>query len=292
MKKLNLLAITVMSLCVLLSCDRNSRADADTLRQDSINAQIQDSLSTALAEKDSLMALMNEISDGMSKIKDMQQIVSTQNLNAETPDRKAQLRSDMALIQKSIAERKERLEQLEKRLKQSSSYSAEMQKTVEALKKQLSDQEVTINDLTEQLRRAHIQIDNLNRSVDSLNMVNTAVTQEKEQAQHESEQLANELNTCFYVIGTNKELKSYKIIEKKFLGKSRLTQGDFEKTYFTKTDKRTLTSLPLHSKKVKIFSTHPADSYQIVDAGGSKTLQITNASRFWERSNYLIIQID
>jgi hypothetical protein len=37
---------------------------------------------------------------------------------------------------------------------------------------------------------------------------------------------------------------------------------------------------------------HPSDSYQIVDEGGSKTLRITNPARFWERSNYLVIQID
>ena len=292
MKKTNFLAIVLIGLSMLLSCDRNSQADSATSMQDSLNALMHDSLSTALAEKDSLMALMNEISEGMNQIKDMEQIVSSQDLNAETPDRKAQLRNDMMLIQKGIADRKARLAELEKRLKESTSYSAEMQKTVETMKKQLENQEKEIASLTEQLRQAHIQIENLSRSVDSLNVVNTEVNQQREQAEQHSEQLANELNTCFYVIGTNKELKKQHIIEKKFLGKSHLTKGDFEKTYFTKTDKRTFESLPLHSKKVKIYSVHPSDSYQIVDEGGSKTLRITNPARFWERSNYLVIQID
>ena len=271
MKKTNFLAIVLIGLSMLLSCDRNSQADSATSMQDSLNALMHDSLSTALAEKDSLMALMNEISEGMNQIKDMEQIVSSQDLNAETPDRKAQLRNDMMLIQKGIADRKARLAELEKRLKQSTSYSAEMQNTVATMKN---------------------QIENLNRSVDSLNVVNTEVNQQREQAEQHSEQLANELNTCFYVIGTNKELKKQHIIEKKFLGKSHLTKGDFEKTYFTKTATRTFESLPLHSKKVKIYSVHPSDSYQIVDEGGSKTLRITNPARFWERSNYLVIQID
>ena len=106
MKKTNFLAIVLIGLSMLLSCDRNSQADSAASMQDSLNALMHDSLSTALAEKDSLMALMNEISEGMNQIKDMEQIVSSQDLNAETPDRKAQLRNDMMLIQKGIADRK------------------------------------------------------------------------------------------------------------------------------------------------------------------------------------------
>ena len=69
-------------------------------------------------------------------------------------------------------------------------------------------------------------------------------------------------------------------------------EGDFEKSYFTKADKRTLSVIPLHSKKAKILSKQPAGSYVIEDNGGVKTLRITNATKFWELSNFLIVQID
>ena len=39
------------------------------------------------------------------------------------------------------------------------------------------------------------------------------------------------------------------------------------------------------------MSRHPSGSYVIEDEGGQKVLKITNPSRFWELSNYLVVKI-
>ena len=285
----------LVGLTILPACQRNHRADNDAMRQDSINAALQDSINTANAEKDSLMQLMADIADGMAQIKEMEDIVSVHNLSGETPDRKKQLRDDIVLIQQSINKHKQRLAELEKRLKQSTNYNDNMQKTIANLKLQLEDQQKTINGLTDQLAAAHIQIQNLNQSVDSLNTVNKTVTKEKEVAVQESKQLTAEvtnLNTCYYVIGSKKELKDHKIIETGFLRKTKILEGDFEMAYFTKADRRTLSEIPLHSKKAQLMTNHPKDSYEIVDHGNVKTLHILNANKFWEKSNFLVIKVD
>ena len=189
---------------------------------------------------------------------------------------------------------KQRLEELERRLKQSTNYNATMQKSIANLKAQLDEQQKTINGLTEQLEAAHIQIKNLNQNVDSLNAVNKAVTKEKEIAQEETKQLTkevNNLNTCYYVIGSKKELKANKIIESGFLRKTKILQGDFEMSYFTKADRRTLNEIPLHNNKAQVMTNHPKDSYEIVDQGGAKVLRILNPSRFWEKSNFLVVKV-
>lgn len=265
------------------------------MRQDSINAALRDSINTANAEKDSLMELMGDIADGMQQIKELEDIVSVNNLSGETPDRKKQLRDDIVLIQQSINKHKARLNELEKRLKQSTNYNSKMEKSIASLKQQLEEQQQTINSLTEQLAAAHIQIKNLNQSVDSLNTVNKVVTKEKEAAQEESKALANEvtnLNTCYYVVGSKKELKAHKIIEAGFLRKTKILQGDYELSYFTKADRRTLSEIPLHSRKAELMTNHPKDSYEIVDQGNGKTLRILNSNRFWEKTNYLVIKVD
>ena len=100
------------------------------------------------------------------------------------------------------------------------------------------------------------------------------------------------MNECFYVIGSNKELKANNIISKKFLGKTKVLEGDFDRTYFTKGDKRTLSELPLHAKNAKILTKHPAGSYEILDIDGSKVLKINNPTKFWELSNFLVIEIN
>ena len=295
MKKIMYLVWLMAGLAVLPACQRSNNLEAEAMRQDSINAALQDSINTANAEKDSLMQLMSDIADGMQQIKELEDIVSVNNLSGETADRKKQLRDDIVLIQQSINKHKNRLAELEKRLKQSTNYNSKMEKSIANLKMQLDDQQKTINNLTEQLAAAHIQIKNLNQSVDSLNTVNKAVTREKEAAQEESKQLTNEvnnLNTCYYVVGSKKELKAHKIIESGFLRKTKILQGDFEMSYFTKADRRTLNEVPLHSKKAQLMTNHPSDSYEIVDHGNVKTLHILNPARFWEKSNFLVVKVD
>ena len=295
MKKISYLVLLMIGLALMPSRKRSNQLEQEAMRQDSINAVLQDSINTANAEKDSLMQLMGDIADGMAQIKELEDIVSVNNLNGETPDRKKQLRDDIVLIQQSINKHKKRLEDLEKRLKQSTNYNTSMEKSIANLKQQLEQQQKTINNLTEQLAAAHIQIKNLNQSVDSLNTVNKAVVKEKEVAQEESKQLTNEvnnLNTCYYVVGSKKELKANKIIETGFLRKTKILQGDYERSYFTKADRRTLSEIPLHSNKAQLMTNHPKDSYEIVDNGGTKTLRILNAGRFWEKSNFLVIKVD
>ncbi|MGM9803851.1 MAG: hypothetical protein ACI308_06705 [Muribaculaceae bacterium] len=288
MKKIALPILILLSAMFVGACTGNKNENDSQ----SVSTEQYDSLRTALAEKDSLMAFFAEISEGMSRIKDMENILNNTNLISESPNRKTQILSDMALIQQALADRRQRLEALEAKLKRSSNYSAEMQKTIDQLKQQISEQEETIRSLNQQLEAAQLRIDQLNTSVDSLKIENESVTSEKIAAQAESQRLTNELNTCYYVIGSKKELKDNKIIESGFLRKTKVMESDYELSYFTRADKRTLNELPLHSNKAKVMSKHPADSYQIVEKGNSKTLVITNSTKFWELSNFLIVQVN
>lgn len=295
MKHILLFIWLMVGLAIMPACKRTNQLEQEAMRQDSINAALQDSINTANAEKDSLMQLMGDIADGMTKIKELEDIVSVNNLNGETPDRKKQLRDDIVLIQQSINKHKQRLAELERRLKQSTNYNSTMERTIANMKAQLEEQEKTINDLTGQLANAHIQIKNLNQSVDSLNTVNKNVTREKEAAEQHSKQLTTQvdnLNTCYYVIGSKKELKNNKIIETGFLRKTKILEGDFEMSYFTKADRRTLNDIPLHSNKAQLMTNHPKDSYELVEHGNVKTLHIKDPNRFWEKSNFLVVKVD
>ena len=288
--KRSFLFFAVIALMCLAACNGNK---TDNTGNDSIVAQLNDSLLIANAEKDSLLSLINDINEGMMQIRDMEKIISASNLNAETPNKKQQIMDNMALIQQALQDRREKLAALERRLKNSSGNSSQLQETIDGLKKQLEEQQATINQLTEELRKAHIEIQSLNTTVDSLNVANQTIAEQKEEAEVKSEQLANELNTCYYVIGSKSELKEHKIIETCFLRKTKVMEKDYEIEYFTKGDKRTLAEIPLYSKKAKIYTKHPADSYEIVTADdNTKTIVITNPTKFWELSNFLVVQID
>lgn len=293
MKTIKIILAVAVTAIAIAACDGGKQEQQQVVSElTNVNQSLVDSLSRANAEKDTLLALMTEIGDGLVKIKDMQQIVASSDLSRETTSQKQQLRNDMRLIQKSIAEKQQRLADLEQRLKNGESYNEQLKRNIESLKAQLADQQAIINSLTTQLAQAKESITNLNRDVDSLRVANQAVTEQREQAREETERTRDEMNVCYYIIGTKKELKAAKVIEGGFLRRTKIMEGDFERGSFTQADKRQLTSLNLHSKKVNVLSKHPDGSYQIIDNGTTKSLRITNAKSFWELSNYLVVQIN
>lgn len=288
MKKLA--SIAVASLCILSAC-HNKSENAESQVQAPTTA---DSLRVALADQDSLLSLMNEVADGMAQIKQMENILSSSNdLTAESSDRRQQIRNDMQVIQQTLQMRRDRLAELEKKIQNSSSNNATLQKSIATLKQQIADQENTIGQLRGELEKAHIHIEQLTANVDSLNTEVASVTAAKDQAEQTATTLTNELNTCYYAIGSKQELKDHKLIQTGFLRKTKIMPEDFEMNYFTTGDKRTLNSIDLHSRKAKVLTNQPADSYTITDApNGNKVLKIQNPARFWSVSNYLVIQVD
>ncbi len=274
----------------LPACDSSSNSSSS--EKTTVSTELSDSLQTVNAEKDSLLNLLNEIGAGMAQIKDMEKLMAAADMAKETPDRKEQIKNDMIVIQQAMADRRQKLEALEAKLKKSSNYNSQMKESIETLRAQLESQEVTIAQLQAELKKAHIEIEGLNLRIDSLANANLAMSIEKKAAQDESIKLANQLNTCYYVVGSKNELKKYNIIETGFLRKTKIMESDFEKSYFTKADKRTLGTIALHSSKVKVLSNHPKSSYAIVTKDGTKSIDILDSDKFWEFSNYLIVQID
>ncbi len=283
-----LASIMLAGITLLTACNGEKLKQAEER-----NMVLGDSLNIALANQDSLFVLINEITDGVNKIKGIENILtSSSDLNAESQSKKDQLRNDIIAIQHELQVRREKLAELEKKLKNSQYYSVTLKKTIENLNAEISQQQQTITGLRESLAAANIKIEELDMTVDSLNTTVANVTQEKEIAQEESINLANELNTCYYAIGTKGELKEHKIIETGFLKKTKIMKGDFEQSYFTTADKRTITLIPTHAKKAQILTNQPQNSYEIVDENGLKTIKILNSDKFWSLSNYLVIQVD
>lgn len=292
MKKL--LSVVVIALA-MVACNGDKLKKAEDE-----NSQLRGELTETQALQDSLLMLFNDISDGMAQIKDLEKIISTPaNLSTESAERKEQIRNDMVAIQQALQERRQRLEQLEAQLNKVGGENKTLLRTVENLKAQIADQQTEIATLTNQLASANIriqtlgnQVNTLNTTVDSLNTGIAAAQEAERQAAAEAIRAENEANTVYFAIGTGKELKANKIIEGGFLRKTKIMKGDYNLNYFTKADRRTLTSIPTHSKKAKIKTSQPQGSYQIVDEGGQKVIKITNPARFWAVSNFLVIEVD
>ncbi len=271
---------------MLLSCNVNNEKE-----QQSLAEVTKQELATALNERDQLLSLVKEVSAGLNEIKQLENIMTiAANKQYENPGQKTRILADIASLKKKIQQRKTHLDDLESKLQKSTINGKELQETIKALRTQIDSQMEEIESLRQQLTAANEHIGALNNAVDSLNTTVTTVTGERYAAQEASVKLENKLNACFYVIATKSELKKHNIIESSFLRKTKLMKGDFDKDFFVISDKRTLTTLPLNATKVKVLSSHPENSYELIEENGQKTLKINNPDKFWSLSNYLVIQ--
>ncbi len=294
MKQLPVISAVAFATLLTVSCKQKTDENAQVPMLDSTDvvSLSREELEATLMTQDSLINLVNDISADMIQLKNIEMIVSSPSgLNRETASQKQQILNDMAAVRQTLAERRQRLTKLEAKLKQNSHQNSMLLKTIENLKAQIEQNEMTIQDLNKQLAEANIKIQNLNVAVDSLSTSVETEKAGKEKAIAEAANLTNELNTCYYAIGSKKELESHNIIQTGFLRKTKILQGDYQMNYFTAIDKRSATKIPLYNKKAKVLTTQPKDSYKIVDDNnGMKILEITNPTRFWAASNYLVIQ--
>lgn len=281
-------AILGIGALLLASCSgkHEERIDSESIAD--LTAEYQE----ATSFNDSLLLLMGDIYTGLDSI-NLQEGMLYNMGTGDNVDRRAEIRSNLQNIKARLAANRQVLDQMEARLNASNNKNSVLAKTITQLKERIAQQDQKINELESQLAAAKGQIESLNTQVAETQEQVRTETAAKEQAQQETVAVTNELNTVYYAIGTNKELKKNGLLEKKFLGSTKVLKGQFNASYFTKADKRNLTSIPTNAKKVKIWSNMPADSYNIVEnANGTKTIQITNPSKFWSLSSHLIIQIN
>ncbi len=274
---------------LLASCSGNQKKiDEDSIRIADLTAEYQE----AATFNDSLMLLMGDIYTGLDSI-NMQEGLLYNMGSGENSDRRAEIRQNLASIKARLAANKALLTSMEGKLRASGNKNSVMTKTITQLKERIASQDRKISRLENELATAKGQIETLNTQVTETREQVKTETAAKEEAQAQAVAAENEANRVYYAIGTNKNLKEKGLLEKKFLGVTKVLKGDFDASYFVTADRRTLTAIPTNSKKVKIWSNMPADSYRITgEKDGPKTIQITNPTRFWSLTDHLVIQID
>ena len=160
--------------------------------------------------------------------------------------------------------------------------------TIAALRKELENQKQRVLALSQELERKNLAIGVLdsmltqrNGDVDRLNVA-TAQQAEALAAQDK------EMNTVRYCIGTSSDLKEMNLIKS-----GRVVTENANMGYFTKTDLRELSQIPLFSRKARLLTVHPASSYELVPGSDKQlVLYIKNAQAFWSNSKILVIQVD
>lgn len=280
-----------LSVCVVMLSSCGNLTQNETLKAEN------DSLSIALAnrdaELDNIMAAFNEVQEGFRLINEAENRVDLQSGALEGISASQKIKDDIRFISEKLKSNREQIAKLEEQLKNSKYNSAQLKKAIANLNEELQARTQQIETLQTELASKNIRIAELDDAVAGLtqNVADLVAENEVKSATVASQDKA--LNTAWFVFGTKSELKEQKIIESKFLQKTKvLSDADFNKDYFTQIDIRTDKEIKLYSKDADLLTTHPAGSYELVkDEKGQLTLKITKPAQFWSVSRYLVILV-
>ena len=240
------------------------------------------------AEVNQMLSVINLIEDNFEQIKQAENYVTFQAGQSEVPqDSIGRIVNDIEIIRRTLVENKSQIASLKNQLMSNRKSSGEMKRLVARLTAEVEKHVQTITALQEQLALKDVRIQELDELVitlnDSISTLQETVSGKEVQLSQKDEQL----NKVWFVFGTKKELR-----EQEIYTRNGLMEEGFNKDYFLEEDARTLTDIPLYSKKAKLLTNHPTSSYQFERVNDNLVLRITDTKRFWEISRYLVIQVE
>lgn len=275
------------ALVSLVSSCGNSRTQlvAESDRQ-------RDSLTRIVEAKDSLInavfADINAITENLAWIKSRENLitVSEDPENGRRPVE--EINSDIAAIDRLLIENREKITSLRNtaaQLRKANLRIDGLEKMITDLNGQLEEKKSEIGALRDELARMDSRVATLTETVNEQ-------TEQVETLNDQNLELENRLNTVYYIVGSEKELRDAQIINKQgFIGRT-LTVGEHgSMESFTQADSRLLLEVPVGHRRVTIVTSHPEGSYELVQGADKmiEKLRITDPVRFWESSKILIV---
>ncbi len=231
----------------------------------------------------------NEIQSNLDSIKNKEGIITANTaIGVELPaDRKEQIKQDIQLIYELSLKNRKKIDELQKKLKDEKGYTSNLKRMIENLEKQVAERDAQIVVLKDELAKMDIVVENLTAEVDRLAI-------ESEEKSKVIDEKISEINTAYYIIGTEKNLKESKIITKEGgfigMGKTANINKDFEEGAFNKVDITKTSNIIIKAKKAKIVTDHPSTSYTLHgDKKHADSLSINDYKAFWRSSKYLVI---
>jgi hypothetical protein len=292
MKTFKFIAIIASVVFFTTSCVENSGKYKSIVSQ-------RDSLAMEKQALDSnynqTLVLLNDIESGFSKINESQSQmkVNLKGIEGKKNNKREIIGAQMQAIKETLEQNKLKIEELKQLAAKNGRTNNLLSETIKRLQKEMDDKVVLIETLQLELDQKNIKIVELTSTIDNQSK-NIAEQQTVLEQQTSTIKVQDtDLNTVWYCIATSKKLKETKVITAGGLFQSKkVLDTEFDSTAFTQADMRNISSIPTNSKSIKILSIHPKNTYNLVkDDSKNISIEITNPSKFWSVSKYLVVQI-
>ena len=262
-------------------------------RQVAVEAESRsDSLELVVSAKDSLInavfADINAISENLALIKSRENLITVAGESEGGRRPVEEIDNDIKAIDRLLRENRAKIESLQRsaaQLRKANLRIDGLEKMIADMNRQLAEKKAEVEQLRESLVR-------MGDEVKSLTEVVAVRSAEVENLSGEKVELQNQLNTVYYIVGAEKELRDAQIINKQgFIGRTLTVGRNSNFDSFTMADSRLLSEVPVGQKKATLVTSHPEGSYELVTDANKvvEKLIITDPVRFWESSKILII---
>ena len=233
----------------------------------------------------------SEIEKNIAMIKEKQNIISMNSSNNElSKDKRLQVLDDIQYINTLLEANKQKIASLTAQLKKSGGTIKALENKITELEASVKQREIEISDLKNTLVSKNFEIDQLNTQNAELQ---STIVQNEEKITKQT----YEMNKAFYACGTTKQLKANGLLTKKGgfigLGKTKSIAGSFSDSSFVQIDITKTKFIPVNSKKARLISEHPVNSYQFIRDKNNKieTIEIRDPALFWKISKYAVVQV-
>ncbi|KFD38405.1 hypothetical protein AT05_09940, partial [Schleiferia thermophila str. Yellowstone] len=240
--------LTVFITVLLASCNSELKEEIETLKSE------KSELEQRSKEQDSIISILTEvIEDVQHNLNVIREKEGRIRLAEEASSEKFKSLKDAVVqdiqdVNSIIEESKAKINRLNQQLASSKGQIKNLGVLVESLKKQLEERENTIAELTRAIEEKDETIRQLTRKVQ-------IITEESQRTISAKEA---ELNRCYYIIDTRRNLKDKGIIDSQggFLGIGRVktVSGSVDPSLFTAADMRELNRLELDTRSIKLIS--------------------------------------
>ena len=291
MKAFKLITVITVLLFTTVSCVENSdKYKAILAQRDSLQMQAQ----TIEAGYKETIGILNDVEAGFASMREIEgnMMLDIKSVEGNNNNKKQQIAIQLNQLKEILAQNKKRIEQLQRQSTQKGKESTTLALTIKRMQTELDEKTAYITSLQDELAKKNIKIEELVTTVDSLNTDITVLNQVSEKQQHTIKNQDINMNTVWYSVASYEVLKNAKVISTNGLFRPRtVLDKDFDRSVFIQTDLRNMSTVTTGSKRIKILSSHPQDSYNLVkDENKIITIEIINPGKFWSVSRYLVVQ--
>jgi chromosome segregation ATPase len=268
-------------------------------------SQQNSNLNTTIEVRDSLVNEMtstfDEIEQNLTFVRSKRdQMVVVPQEGVE--NQKEILVADIKLMNEMLEESSKKIDELDKKLKASGIEIKSFKNKIAQLNKSILEQDNNMKLLRSEVEQRDYKIAEMDVQIVQLKSdiaakedsieTKSQIIAEKSQTIVEKE---NEMNKAFFVAGTYDQLVNKGVLTKEggFLGiaKNVTIRDDVKESNFTRLDMRNATQFPINTKKAKLVSEHPDNSYRLVEQNEKIAyLEIKNPQEFWKLTKYVIVE--